>query len=278
VFVGAVVAALVAGPDGGGLALLGDAISGRAGEWALGLATAMPMGLAFAAGVVAAANPCGFVLLPGIVGMLLDRDGRTGVAARVLRALLVSLVVTLAFVAMFGTAGLLLGTVSAALAGSFAWLGLGAGVILLATAGWTLAGRSLPSGLGGRLASGLEAPSRRPGVLGCAAYGVAYGLASLGCALPPFLAVVGTALSPGGIRTAVIQLVLYALGLASVLSAATIATALLQLGPLARLRWAMRSMPALGSGLLLAAGAYVSYYWLTVGGAITQLLGPIRIG
>ena len=63
-----------------------------------------PLGLAFAAGLVATVNPCGFAMLPAYLSLFLTdpRDAdRSGVRA----GLRVRLIVTVAFVATFAIVG-----------------------------------------------------------------------------------------------------------------------------------------------------------------------------
>jgi cytochrome c biogenesis protein CcdA len=124
---------------------------------------------------------------------------------------------------------------------------------------------------GERLAGPFTVAAARPGLLGYAAYGVAYALASLGCTLPVFLTVVGGALSQGVLR-AIVLFVLYGLGLSAVLSGTALVAALIGTGVVARLRWAQRMMPRVAAALLLLAGAYVTYYWLTAGDLLPNLL------
>src|SRR5438876_132054 len=60
----AIVTALLTGPDAGPLTLALATFSGSSAELVQGLGSAIPLGLAFGAGMVAAVNPCGFALLP----------------------------------------------------------------------------------------------------------------------------------------------------------------------------------------------------------------------
>jgi cytochrome c biogenesis protein CcdA len=110
--------------------------------------------------------------------------------------------------------------VGAAIVRSLPWLGLVIGVVLVTVGALALVGAWFPSlAAGERLASRLQpAPSRR-GLVASGAYGVACGLASLGCALPIFLSVAGGAVTEGPVA-AVAVFVLYGLGLGAVLGAA----------------------------------------------------------
>ena len=55
------------------------------------------------------------------------------------------------------------------------------------------------------------------GTRGYAAFGLAYGLAPLGCALPVFLALLGTPVAAGGPGSAVVAFALYGIGMATTL-------------------------------------------------------------
>ena len=243
-----------------------EAFSAASTNLLSGLAAAIPIGYAFGAGMVSAANPCGFVLLPTYLGLYLgSEEAGGGVASRLGRALVISLSVTLSFVVLFGVVGLALGATTSALAAAFPWVGLGIGVLLVLSGAAMLAGRHLYLGTLQRLGSAIAPTTGRRGVRGYMAYGLAYGACSLGCTLPIFLAVVGSGVVAGGWVAAVRQFVLYALGMGFVLSVLTLGVAVLKqttFGAIPRL--AAYLEPASGL-LLLATGAYVTYYWLALG-------------
>ena len=236
------------------------------------LVSAAPLGYAVGAGTVAAFNPCGFALLPSYLGLYLgtaeDADLRHGVGSRLLNALRIGGTVTVSFVMLFGLAGIVLSLAAATVTGWLPWLALAVGVGLVFAAGRVLAGAPLYAGFGEELAARIGARTGHVGLGGYFAYGLAYGLASLSCTLPIFLAVVGSALARSGFVAGALQFVLYALGMGLVMCALTIGVALFKQGTL---RWARAILPyvqPLSAVFLLAAGAYVVYYWLTVGGLL----------
>jgi cytochrome c-type biogenesis protein len=224
---------------------------------------ALPLGYAFAAGMLAAINPCGFVLLPASLSIHLGTRDPAPRWRLALRALATGGSATAGFVVLFTAAGLLLGGIGAAIVRALPWFGLLVGAALVLTGAMALTGGWFPSLAAGERLAGRFRPMRR-GVVAGAAYGVAYGLASLGCVLPIFLSVVGGAVTEGP-AAAVGAFVLYGLGLGALLTAASLAAALLGTGVLGRLRHIGRLVPAAGAVLLLLAGAYVTYYWLTAG-------------
>jgi len=245
-------------------------LAGEATNRLQGIGEAIPLGVAFGLGMAAAVNPCGFALLPTYLGLYLGTatGERIPWPAQVRRALRVSTVMTMSFVALFGAAGLILGFLGAAVGGWLAWVSLATGVVLAIAGGRLLAGGSLDAPAAERLADRLGGAANRTGLLAYAAYGLAFGLSSLGCTLPLFLTVVGIGLAGGGIAGALGQLVLYALGMSAVVSVLTILVALFGRGVLARARVAGRVLQPLSAALLLATGGYIVYYWLSAGGIL----------
>ena len=151
-------------------------------------------GLAFAAGLVAALNPCGFAMLPAYLALVV-RDSRTeersGAATRGgSRALAATAAMTLGFLAVFGTFGLLTVSLASTVQRYMPYVTVLIGIVLVALGIWLLAGVSLRCLLPNRLArSASWAPTRRLGSM--FGYGVGYAIASLSCTVGPFLAVTG---------------------------------------------------------------------------------------
>ncbi len=274
---GAVAAALLTGPGIGQInASVESAVSASA-TLLEALAGALPLGFAFGAGMVAAVNPCGFALLPAYLGLYLgtgDRPAtRRGILGSLGRATSVSATMTAGFVLVFGIAGLALSVATSALARYIPWAGLGVGILLLLAGGRMLAGSHLYSSLGDRLAQRFGAGAHESSTRGFLAYGLAYGAGSLSCTLPIFLTVVGSTLTVDGFLPATLQFVLYALGMGSVITVLTLSTAFFKVTAMARARALVRYVEPASAGLMLLAGAYIVYYWLTLGG----LLAAIRL-
>jgi len=241
-----------------------ESLSARASGILLSLGAKAPLGYAFVAGMVASVNPCGFVLLPAYLGFYLgDDQGARGGHVRMGRAVAVSATVTASFALLFGLAGILAALTASAVTSSLPWIGAAVGVSLILLGGVLASGRELTTSLAPRAAGHLKAAAQRRGLGGYAAYGTAYGLASLGCTLPVFLGVVGTSLQLHGPAVAAGQFVLFGIGMGAVLTVLTIATAWFGDGLIGRAQ-ALRGQVGWASAVLLwLAGAYVVYYWLT---------------
>ena len=278
----AVLASFITTSSQAALTTSGELLSSGAANFLSNLAATLPVSYAFAAGMVSAANPCGFALLPTYLGAYLGSteasEGRPALGLRLSRALLISGTVTVSFVVLFGVVGIVLGLASYALAAYFRWIGLGVGLLLVLGGGWLLAGHEPHWRLGQRLADRMGEPARRGGLRGYLAYGLAYGACSLGCTLPIFLTVVGSALTLNGPLAASLQFFLYALGMGFVLSVLTCSLALVKHAVQRRVRSVGRYLAPASSVLLLLAGSYVIYYWLTLGGLLDLLRRSSSIG
>jgi cytochrome c-type biogenesis protein len=86
--------------------------------------------------------------------------------------------------------------------------------------------------------------------------------------LPIFLAVVGSALTVQGFLPSLLQFVLYALGMGFVLTALTMMLAFFKHAVVNRARAVLQYVQPASAVLLLVAGAYLIYYWLTLGGLL----------
>ena len=271
----ALTAARMTGTETAGINTGVEGLSSGAGSLLGSLGTLLPLGYAFAAGMVAAVNPCGFALLPAYLALYVGRDSAsratlTG-AQRVAHAVRVGVTMTAGFTVLFAAAGLLLGVAATALVRLFPWVGLAVGVVLVALGARLVSGPLPYASLGERIADrlGRHAGATRP--TGFFLYGLAYGAASLSCTLPIFLAVVGGAFISADYVAATSQFVLYALGMATVVIAMTLGIAVLRDGVVRRARLAMRYVEPASAVFLLLAGAYIIYYWLTLGGLLAAV-------
>ena len=245
------------------------------------------LSVAFGAGVLSTLNPCGFALLPAYVSYTVKQqvasspDRPLSSWRQLLRGGLLGLPLAAGFVLVFLVAAGVLALGGRVLVQLFPWLALIVGVGLVFLGGWSLLTRreltfpwipALPElprrgapaaklshvQSGGRRA--LATPETDVTLRAAWIFGLGYGLASLGCALPIFLLVVGTAITAGGVGVALLVLASYAAGMALVLlivaMAATTVGDLLRSTVFPLLRW-VQPVAAL---LLIAAGSYIIVY------------------
>jgi cytochrome c-type biogenesis protein len=216
----------------------------------------VPWALAAAAGTLAALNPCGFALLPVYLTVVVIGDDQPGRATAVVRALAGTAAVVTGFAAVFGLFGLALAPVAGLIQARLPWFTVVLGLVLVGAGGWLIAGRQLPgvSRLGGQ-----GRPVTRS-AWSMAGFGAAYALASLGCTIGPFLAVVVSSFRSGSAAAGVGLFLAYAAGMGLVVGTAAVALALARTTVLGRARRLAPVLSRAGGVIVTLAGAYVAYY------------------
>lgn len=152
-----------------------------------------PLTLAFAAGLVATVNPCGFAMLPAYLSYFMGLEEDQTSRSRAMRsALAVGTVVSIGFLVVFGLAGLLITAGFRFVIGAIPWFAGVVGVGIVALGISLLFGREVTIGL----PKARRATSGR-GYRSVFLFGVSYAVASLSCTLPVFLTVVATQVTRG---------------------------------------------------------------------------------
>ena len=217
-----------------------------------------PLALAFAAGLVATVNPCGFAMLPAYLSYFMGLEDDQASRGRAMRsALTVGVVVSTGFLVVFGLAGLLITAGFRFVIGAIPWFAVVVGVGIVALGIALLLGRELTVGLpkAHRAASGR-------GYRSVFLFGVSYAVASLSCTLPVFLTVVAAQVTRGSFVSGVATFVSYASGMALVLMAITVALAVGKRSLVARLKGAGRSIGRVSGVILVATGSYIVWFWI----------------
>ena len=172
---------------------------------------------------------------------------------------------TAGFVVLFGVAGAVIGLGARSIvADILPWLGLTIGILLTLAGAWLVGGGKLYSSLAQRAAAHMGDPGQA-NVKGYFLFGLSYGTASLSCTLPIFLAVIGTTFAVSSIGTSLGQFVLYALGMGLVIMALTVGMALFKGAFVGGFRKALPYIQPVGTWMMVVAGTYIVFYWLTIG-------------
>lgn len=240
-------------------------------SWITNLGSLLPFSFAFVAGMVAAVNPCGFVMLPAYLTIYLrdesdveEGSGLVGTAKRGSKAVYVSLAMGLGFVALFGSAGLLVSASQELVKEALPWIGFTLGILMALIGAYILLGGKIYAGLGQRMADRVGDP-RVSSLGGYFLFGVSYALASLSCTLPIFLSVVTSSFGREGFVSGLVQFVAYAGGMAFLIMIVTVAIALFKSAILNPLRRSMQYVERVSAVILAIVGAYLVFYWLTEG-------------
>ena len=213
--------------------------------------------LSFGSGLLAAVNPCGFVLLPTSLMYFLGISGRPGTQrATVRRALLVSAALSAGFMTIF----IIVGGVSRLFTdwlnqnAKYVSLLIGVALVILGIA--MLFGYRLPFST-----PKLETGKRDQTVASMYVFGLAYAIASIGCTIGPFSATVLGTIDTDGFFQGIIAIILYGLAMSLLITTLTVTLALAQGGLLKSLRIGMTYVEIASAVIMILSGLYLTWYW-----------------
>jgi cytochrome c biogenesis protein CcdA len=243
------------------------AVQNRAETAVADLASWLPVGFAFAAGMVASVNPCGFLLLPSYISFYLGTEEKgfyeQKATTRFFKALALGGTATGGFIIILIVFGGAIAAGGQWLVGVFPYAGVIIGAAMAALGLWLMISHRTI----GILAAGRVTVSRKRNLGNAFLFGIVYAIGSLSCTLPIFLVVVGSAAASQGLASSILQFMGYAFGMGTILIAVTVGAALFR-GVVAK--WLKRLVPYVhrtSALFLLGAGAYLVYYWLFITGS-----------
>lgn len=205
-----------------------------------------------------------------VMGVLLLATGPF--AARLSRALLVGATVSVGFVVLFAAVGTPIGLGARGIADAFPWIGLIIGVLLVAAGAYLLSGGKLYNNFAASISSRFGNADSKS-VRSYFTFGLAYGTASLSCTLPIFLAVIGGTFTTETFLDSLLQFVLYGLGMGSVILVLTINMAQFKGAMAGVLRKTLPHVGTISAVMMLVAGTFIVYYWLTLGELLERIRG-----
>lgn len=217
-----------------------------------------PLTLALAAGGLSTVNPCGFAMLPAYLTFYVgaDDDQLPSATTRTAQGLKTGLMVTAGFLLVFGMVGLPITYGATRIVRTIPWIGMALGLTLLVVGIATFFGRKISMTINSPIR---PEQNRRPKTMFL--FGIGYGIASLGCTLPVFLAVIGASLATQGAGGALLVLVAYGVGMAIMLILFSTGAALVRDGLIRSVRRIMPYMGRITGAMLTVAGLYLTYYW-----------------
>jgi cytochrome c-type biogenesis protein len=215
-----------------------------------------PLALAFAAGMLATVNPCGFAMLPAYLGYFLGLEGQdSDVQASVSRSLRVGLSVSAGFLLVFSLVGLAIYHLSASVYEWVPWATIVIGTVLV--------------GLGIAMVRGFEPVLRLPRLdrggrtrddRSMFVFGISYAVASISCALPLFTGAVAGTFRRENLASSLAVFAAYSLGMTLVLLALTVTMGMARQSLVRWLRKALPYVTRVSGALLVVAGAYLAHY------------------
>ena len=210
----------------------------------------VPLALVLGAGFVTLLSPCGYALLPGLIGYLLG--GKVSIRGAVRGALTAISGVLLVFVAV----GIILSIAAGLIRAVVPHLTIAAAAIIMAIGIAKIFELNIPV-IG-------NAPSINIKPTGFFTYGIAYAFAGAGCTFPIFFAVLLYASTVPGIG-ALVTMLTYSIGLAVPILITSVLTATANDTIVRRIAKLTGRIQRVSGSVLLAAGVYLIYSYLTSG-------------
>lgn len=213
----------------------------------------------FTLGLFAFFAPCGFPMLPAYIAYYLPRraEESTSVGTRLARGVGGGLLASLGAFAVLLAIGGLAVWLGAPFKQRVAWLELVGGLVVIGL------GIAMILGRGPSLKVALR-PSQKQSAWSLAGFGALYAATASSCVAPVLLAVLFPAFAAESRVDGLIQVGAYAAGMSVLLLAASVAIALSQERLVRAMRQIVPHVEKVSGSLLIAAGAYLIWYWAAV--------------
>ena len=216
---------------------------------------------AFALGMVALLNPCGFALLPAYLGYFLglndDKAGGNSTLVALNRGQVVGLSMSAGFLAVFGVLGLVLAGSLTAIQSS-GWLprltliiGIGLVVLGLAMLRGFQPTLSIPK---------LNKGGKDQSIGSMFVFGVSYAIASLSCTIGLFITIVANSTSREGFADRLGSFLSYAIGMGLLATVITLAVGFGKKGLVNNFRRLLPKINLFSAVILVIVGIYVALY------------------
>lgn len=212
----------------------------------------------FILGVLAAVNPCGFVLLPtylmfflGLEGSRPDDSQRTSLS----RALRVGLATSSGFVAVFLVVGTISRLFTNAIEQNAKYVSIVIGIVLF------VAGIAMLAGWKPRIITPNIKTGKTRTFGSMFVFGIAYAVASIGCTIGFLTSVILGSINVHGFASGLLSVVLYGVGMGAIVTALTVSLAFAKGGLLRVLRNGMRHLDRVSAVLVMLTGVYLTWYW-----------------
>jgi cytochrome c biogenesis protein CcdA len=218
----------------------------------------------FILGVMAAVNPCGFVLLPTYLvyylGTELNREDENKTTT-LRRGLSVGMAVSSGFIGLFLVVGIISRAFTTVISENAKYAALVIGIALVAMGIAMLFGWKPP------IAQPNVSVERERTTWNMFLFGIVYAIASIGCTIGLLISVILGSVNRHGFVSGVISIVLYGLGMGLLVTSLTVALAFARVGLVSTIKKSFKWFDKVSAVFVVLTGLYLSWYWL---GAITE--------
>ena len=218
----------------------------------------------FILGVMAAVNPCGFVLLPTYLvyylGTELNREDENKTTT-LRRGLTVGTAVSSGFIGLFLVVGIISRAFTTVIRDNAKYAALVIGIGLVAMGIAMLFGWKPP------IAQPDVSVKRKRTTWNMFLFGIVYAIASIGCTIGLLISVILGSINRNGFVSGVISIALYGLGMGLLVTSLTVALAFTRVGLVSTIKMSFKWFDKVSAVFVVLTGLYLSWYWL---GAITD--------
>ena len=218
----------------------------------------------FILGVMAAVNPCGFVLLPTYLLYYLGTELNRGDESRsttLRRGLSVGTAVSSGFVGLFIVVGIISRAFTTVIRDNAKYAALVIGVALVVMGIAMLRGWKPP------IAQPDVSIQRKRTFWNMFLFGIVYAVASIGCTIGLLTSVILGSIGRDGFVAGVLSIALYGLGMGLLVVSLTVALAFARVGLVSTVKKGFRWFDKVTAVFVILTGAYLSWYWFA---AITE--------
>jgi cytochrome c-type biogenesis protein len=218
----------------------------------------------FILGVMAAVNPCGFVLLPTYLLYYLGTELNRGDESRsttLRRGLSVGTAVSSGFVGLFIVVGVISRAFTTVIRDNAKYAALVIGISLVVMGIAMLRGWKPP------IAQPDVSIQRKRTFWNMFLFGIVYAVASIGCTIGLLTSVILGSIGRDGFVAGVISIALYGLGMGLLVVSLTVALAFARVGLVSTVKKGFRWFDKITACFVILTGAYLSWYWFA---AITE--------
>ena len=225
----------------------------------------VPLGFSFVSGMLATVNPCGFVMLPVYISMFLSSKERqvnqSNFVYKLLNIFKISISLGLGFLIIFGAVGLAVTGGLLFIQPILSWLSTLIGFFLVGLGIYTFSGKSLYLSFPQKLSYKINI-SQDSKFKNFFLYGLSYGIASISCTLPLFIALISNAINSGGLTNGIKQFISYSLGMTSVILVITLFASFIKNFSLLK-KTSLTKFYQYPAGLIITlVGMYLIIYWI----------------
>jgi len=220
-------------------------------------------GYSFVAGVLAAINPCGIVMLPVYLGLYVYNNSDSNditTSRKIVNSVNIILFVGIGFVALFSLAAIIVSLSSELIGDLIPFISILLSLLILYFGIGELSGEKIFSTKISSISSKIGNP-KNINPIGFILFGISYGLASVGCALPIFISVVTKSINSSNNQSIFMDFISYSFGMISVITILTIAT-FISVNSTKIINNFFRKWSSLIFGIFLTlAGIFMLSYW-----------------